>query len=61
MSSGVWRDARDEGRECGHMDDDGIPCEWEGTVTVDFDREVHEVWWTCPACGTEHEEEWGWE
>ncbi len=43
------------------MDDDGIPCEWEGTVTVDFDREVHEVWWTCPACGTEHEEEWGWE
>lgn len=59
-SSGTRRAQRDEARECDAHDRDGIPCQWEGDVEVDYDAEVHVVVWECPECGTEHEEEWDW-
>ena len=33
----------------------GGPCGWEGEVTVTGYRGV--LTWTCPACGTDHEDE----
>lgn len=60
MTSGIWRVSRAEGRECGGEDRDGIPCRWEGDVEVAYDREDNSVTWECPACGTDHREEWPW-
>ncbi len=60
-SSGTREESRIEGRECGATDDDGLACEWEGDVDVAYDVEDLSVWWECPACRTQHEEEWPWE
>lgn len=51
-SSGVYQDSYEDERYC-------KTCLFEGTVEVFFDPEVRAVWWTCPLCEAEHDDEGG--
>lgn len=56
-SSGVHVDSYEHECMCSVEDEFGNVCDFDGEVEVFYDPEVYSLWWTCPLCGYEHEEE----